>query len=196
MARSRREKEYPVKKKRASGRVIFSFLIALCTVVLFLGAMCLLFGSAVKAESGAMSPSIEIGETVGINHIAYLLLPPKRGDIIEFKISKNYEDSSKDSGSVYFRRIVGLPGETIQISEGKVFINGVPLEESYTSGELTYGGTATTPLTLNNDEYYVLADNRSNNFDSRDSTVGSVSEQDIIGKVWLKLLPFEEFGLL
>ncbi len=196
MTDSRREREYRGKKKKTPARVILGFLIALSVVAVILVVFSPVYCTAVKAETGAMSPSISIGETVGVNHIAYLLLPPGRGDMIEFKVSKNTLDPSLNSESSYIRRIVGLPGETIQISEGVVYINGVPLEESYCSGELTYTGTATTALTLNSDEYFVMADNRSNNFDSRDSTVGAVSGQDIIGKVWVRLLPMNRLGLL
>ncbi len=195
MADSRRKREYQDKKKKSPARVIIGFLITISVVAVILVVFSPLYCTAVKAETGAMSPSIAIGETVGVNHIAYLLLPPGRGDMIEFKISKNTTDPSLDSESSYIRRIVGLPGETIQISEGAVYINGVPLDESYRSGEMTYSGTATTALTLNSDEYFVMADNRSNNFDSRDSTVGAVSGQDIIGKVWVRLLPLNRLGL-
>ncbi len=195
MARDRRELEYPVKKKTPV-RVILGFLITIGMVAVILIVLFPVYSAMVKAETGAMSPSIAIGETVGVNHVAYLLLPPKRGDIIEFKISKNTLDPSIHSESSYIRRIVGMPGETIQITEGVVYINGVPLQENYCSGEMTYGGTATTAFTLSSDEYFVMADNRSNNFDSRDSTVGPVSGQDIIGKVWVRLLPISEFGFL
>lgn len=196
MARGRRKKEYPVKKKKTPARIIFGWLFAIFAVVLVLSALSPVIGVTLKAGSGAMSPSIEIGETVIINRIAYLLLPPKRGDIIQFKTSKGDSDTMNEEDSSYIRRIVGLPGETIQISEGNVYINGKPLTETYRSGEMTYSGTATTSLTLSNDQYFVMADNRSNNFDSRDSTVGPVSGKDIIGKVWLKLLPLDELGLL
>jgi signal peptidase I len=80
--------------------------------------------------------------------------------------------------------------------DGTVYINGYPLEEPYRSGEMTYGGTAASALTLSSDEYFVMADNRSNNFDSRDSTVGPVSGSEIIGKAWIRLKPYEHFGLV
>ncbi len=196
MARDRRKREYPAEKKKTPARIIIGWFTGICVVVVIICALSSLTGVAVKAQSGAMSPSIEIGETVAVNHIAYLLLPPRRGDIIQFKISKSGYESSSDNNSTYIRRIVGLPGETVQISDGVVYINGVPLSEKYRSGEMVYSGTASTALTLNNDEYFVLADNRSNNVDSRDSTIGPVDGHEIVGKVWLKIAPVKEFGLL
>ena len=128
--------------------------------------------------------------------MAYLLLPPARGDVVLFRTSRGETDVSSGDQSSSMRRIIGLPGETVQIMDGKVYINGSVLEEDYCSGEMTYGGTAASALTLGSDEYFVMADNRSNNFDSRDSTVGPVLESDIIGKVWIRLMPYENFGLI
>jgi signal peptidase I len=80
--------------------------------------------------------------------------------------------------------------------DGKVYINGYPLDENYTTGVTSYGGIAASQITLDNDEYFVMADNRSNNFDSRDSTVGAIARDDILGKVWLRVFPFEKFGFV
>ncbi len=196
MARSRKENEYREKKRRSPVRVIFGWIAFIFLFVLILFILSPLIGASVTADSGAMSPAIGIGDTVAVNHIAYLLLPPHRGDIIQFRIAKEKDDPSTGDESAYIRRIIALPGETIQITDGKVYINGVPLNESYCSGEMTYGGTAASALTLSSDEYFVMADNRSNNFDSRDSTVGAITERDIIGKVWLKMRPYSDFGLI
>jgi signal peptidase I len=84
----------------------------------------------------------------------------------------------------------------VQILDGIVYINGRPLREEYTSGEMTYGGMASSALTLSSDEYFLMADNRSNHFDSRDSTVGPVTETEIVGKVWLRVKPYSQFGLI
>jgi signal peptidase I len=143
-----------------------------------------------RVSNGAMSPTVEIGDTIAVNHIAYLLLNPKRGDIVQFL----KEDSGQDE--MYLRRVIGLPGETVQIMDGSVYINGRQIQEPYASGLIQYAGTAGSQLTLTDDEYFVLADNRSNNFDSRDPTVGTISRDDIRGKVWLRILPFEKFGIL
>lgn len=197
MARSKQTAEYGTQKKRKLPvRVILGLLAVLVAIALILFALSPFILDTVKAESGAMSPAINISDTVGVNHLAYLLLPPARGDIVQFRTSRGETGTETGDESASMRRIVGLPGETVQIMDGTVYINGSPLKEDYCSGEMTYGGTAASALTLCNDEYFVMADNRSNNFDSRDSTVGPVLESDIIGKVWLRLKPFESFGLI
>ncbi|MFI3176779.1 MAG: signal peptidase I, partial [Eubacteriales bacterium] len=83
----------------------------------------------------------------------------------------------------YVKRGVGLPGETVQIIGGSVFINGVVLEETYDF--ISEAGIAEKELVLKTDEYFVLGDNRNNSEDSRSSTIGAVSSDSIIGKVWL-----------
>ena len=188
--------EYIVRKRKLPVRVLFGLLAVIVVLVLILFALSPFLMDSVEAESGAMSPSISISDTVGVNHMAYLLLPPARGDVVLFRTSRGETDVSSGDQSSSMRRIIGLPGETVQIMEGKVYINGSVLEEDYCSGEMTYGGTAASALTLGSDEYFVMADNRSNNFDSRDSTVGPVLESDIIGKVWIRLMPYENFGLI
>ena len=188
--------EYIVRKRKLPVRVLFGLLAVIVVLVLILFALSPFLMDSVEAESGAMSPSISISDTVGVNHMAYLLLPPARGDVVLFRTSRGETDVSSGDQSSSMRRIIGLPGETVQIMDGKVYINGSVLEEDYCSGEMTYGGTAASALTLGSDEYFVMADNRSNNFDSRDSTVGPVLESDIIGKVWIRLMPYENFGLI
>ncbi len=191
----RRERNIGKKRKR-SGRVFWGlgmiFILILVVVFVFTPFVV----DSVVVETGAMSPSVNIGDTVAVNELAYLLFSPKRGDIIQFESSGYQTDRGNMNKTSYIRRIVGLPGEVIQIKGGDVYINGYLLEEDYTSGETAYSGTAASSLTLSNDEYFVMADNRSNNFDSRDSTLGAVTKQKITGKVWLKLKPFSEFGVL
>lgn len=197
MARTSRKQEYGTEKKRKlPARVFLGILAVLVLLALILFALSPFLLDDVKAESGAMSPAIGITDTIGVNHFAYLLLPPARGDIILFRTARGESGSGSGSQAASLRRIVGLPGETVQIMDGTVYINGHPLEETYRSGEMTYGGTAASALTLSSDEYFVMADNRSNNFDSRDSTVGPVSGSEIIGKAWIRLKPFERFGLV
>ena len=194
-AKAAKAEEFGARKRKLPVRVIFTLLFVVVGLSLILFALSPFLCEAIKVESGAMSPSISITDTVGVNHLAYLLLPPSRGDIILFHTAQGDNASASDASSS-IRRIVGLPGETVQIMDGTVYINGYPLDERYRSGEMNYGGTAASALTLNSDEYFVMADNRSNNSDSRDSTVGPVSGSEIDGKVWIRLKPYERFGLI
>ncbi len=196
MARSRGRNKQRERKRKSPVRVIIGWILFIVIFLVLIFALVPLVGATMKVTDGAMGPSLGIGDTVAANHISYLLFRPKRGDIVQFTVDEEERASGGGTEMVYIRRVIALPGETIQIMDGTVYINGRPLEEKYTAGATTYGGIAASQMTLDNDEYFVMADNRSNNFDSRDSTVGSVTRDDILGKVWLRILPFSKFGIV
>ena len=89
----------------------------------------------------------------------------------------------------YTKRIIGLPGETVQIQDGAVFIDGKPLEDDISSESIEKARRASEPVVLGEDEYFVLGDNRNFSSDSRDTDVGNVKRRDIIGRIWLKVWP-------
>lgn len=92
------------------------------------------------------------------------------------------------------RRVVGLPGEKVQIKDGKVYIDGEVLEEKYAFPDMQSGGAASSEVTLGDDEYFVLSDNRSDMDDSRNSSFTKVKKSNIIGKVIFRLSPFALVG--
>lgn len=196
MARNRKGNDYPVKKRKSPMRVIAGWIIFIGVFLALIFALVPLVGATMKVTDGAMGPSLAIGDTVAVNHISYLLLRPKRGDVIQFVVAEEDQAAASQTKTVYLRRVIGRPGETVQIMDGKVYINGYPLEEEYAAGAASYAGIAASQVTLDNDEYFVMADNRSNNFDSRDATVGPISRDDILGKVWIRVFPFEKFGFV
>ena len=196
MARNRKGNDYPVKKRKSPMRVIAGWIIFIGVFLALIFALVPLVGATMKVTDGAMGPSLAIGDTVAVNHISYLLLRPKRGDVIQFVVAEEDQGTASQTKTVYLRRVIGRPGETVQIMDGKVYINGYPLEEEYAAGAASYAGIAASQVTLDNDEYFVMADSRSNNFDSRDATVGPISRDDILGKVWLRVFPFEKFGFV
>ena len=195
MANRKTGKEYRSRRRKSPARVIFGWIAFIIIFLVLLFAMVPLVGASMRVTDGAMSPSLNIGDSVAVNHIAYLLFRPKRGDVVQFGSSGRSQDGGEGE-TMYIRRVIGLPGETVQIMDGAVYINGYPLEESYAAGAISYGGIASAQLTLDNDEYFVMADNRSNNFDSRDSTVGPIVRSSIRGKVWLKILPIDQIGMV
>ena len=129
--------EYPGKKRKLPVRLLFGILGAVLVLVLTTLALSPILANTVQIRSGAMSPTISISDTVCVNHLAYLLLPPSRGDIIQFRTSAADETAFQAENPLSIRRIIALPGETVQITDGKVYINGSPLAEDYLSGELT-----------------------------------------------------------
>ena len=176
-------------RKKSPARMIFGWILFIAAVLAVLVILIPLVGATVDVSGSAMSPAVNAGDRIAVNRLAYLLTNPKRGDVIQFR-------SAQDAGTVFLRRVVALPGETVQIRDGSVYINQTSLPEPYASGILQYAGTAAPPLTLSEDEYFVMSDNRSNNFDSRDPTVGTVKRNTVSGKAWLKVLPFREFRLI
>ena len=131
-----------------------------------------------------MSPTIESGTTTLVNTKAYFRNGPKRFDVIAFTTG------DEDHEFCYIKRVIGLPGEKVQIKEGIVYINDTALEEVVNIKEtMNLYGLAQNPIFLGEDEYFVLGDNRNNSEDSRFANIGNVSRGQIVGKVWMTFDP-------
>jgi len=158
-----------------------------------------------KVDGSSMDPSLEHGQYLLVNRLLYLqidlerlsnIVPfwqanehssrfavrgPKRGEIIVFEFpDENLENPRKD----FVKRVVGLPGETIQVRGGTVIVNGNELEEPYLSSDFRFNAA---PVQLEEGEYYVLGDNRARSNDSRNW--GPVPEANLQGKVWMVYWP-------
>lgn len=108
---------------------------------------------------------------------------PERFDIVVFPFKHGER-------TYYIKRVIGLPGETVQIdSDGIIYIDGEVLEENYGKEVIANPGLAAEPIHLGSNEYFVLGDNRNDSADSRDPSVGNVYRDDIIGKAWLRFYP-------
>jgi len=135
-------------------------------------------------SSSSMEPDLQVGQRLVVNKVNYYFDSPKRGDIIVFRPPAN------PNSTPYIKRVIGLPGDTVEIKEGRVFINGEPLREPYIKETPLYS-MAPEFIMLNN--YFVLGDNRN---DSNDSHVwGTVPRENIIGKASLSIWPMNEWGL-
>lgn len=138
----------------------------------------------------SMDNTIANGDTVLINRYSYALFSPDRFDVIGFK------DESIDSSKITVKRIIGLPGETVRIYNGKVYINDKELENDVVDTFILTPGMAVNDIILEEDEYFVLGDNRNNSEDSRFSSVGMVNRKNIIGKAWIIISPFDSMGVI
>ena len=132
----------------------------------------------------SMNTTLNDGDKIIINKVTYLKKDPERYDVIVFNQSK--------SGHGYYniKRVIGLPGETIEIINGYVYINGEQLEEEIVVEPMNIAGLAKEELVLQENEFFVLGDNRNFSEDSRFANIGIVVKSDIIGKAWLRLSPF------
>ncbi len=150
-------------------------------VVLFIIFNLTLQYSVVQMSS--MEPNLHEGQRLLVSKVAYAFGEPQRGDIIIFPPPGI--ESEKD----YIKRVIGLPGDTVQIIDGTVYVNNVPLEEPYITNS---GSGFMTEITVPVGEYFVLGDNRTNSSDSR--SFGTVPGDTIVGKAWLSIWPLSEWG--
>ncbi len=145
------------------------------------------FGGQVRIAGQSMSPLLESGDVVLINRLAYDLGKPKRFDVVVF---------SREDKRTNVKRVIGLPGETVQIAEGLLYINNRPLDAEGELGSVSLAGLAEEPVVLEEDEYFLLGDNRDGSEDSRFSNIGNVKRAQIQGKVWFRALPLVNIGLI
>lgn len=124
-----------------------------------------------------------------VDKISYRFHDPERFDIVVFRY-QNERDT------LFIKRIIGLPGETVQISGDDIYIDGELLEEDYGFEPILDEGRAIEPITLGEDEFFVLGDNRNDSLDSREASVGNVDRDWIIGRAWVRILPFSDFGFV
>ena len=148
------------------------------------------FGRQVKNSGDSMRPAVLDGDIVLVNRMIYDASKPKRGDIIVFKPNGN------ENARSYIKRIIGLPGETVQIKDGEIYIDGEKLEEKYETTAIEDAGTASEEITLDGDEYFVLGDNRRNSEDSRMADIGNVKRSEIEGKAWFVISTKGNFGFI
>ena len=148
------------------------------------------FGRQVKNSGDSMRPAVLDGDIVLVNRMIYDASKPKRGDIFVFKPNGN------ENARSYIKRIIGLPGETVQIKDGEIYIDGEKLEEKYETTAIEDAGTASEEITLDGDEYFVLGDNRRNSEDSRMADIGNVKRSEIEGKAWFVLSTKGNFGFI
>ncbi len=176
-------------RRSSVGNVLFWIVrIVLVCLLAFLAVS--FFGRQVSVAGDSMKPVLNNGDVVLVNRFSYSLGSPKRGDLVVFKPKGNENDH------YYIKRVVALPGETVELVEGGIYIDGEKLEEDYETTPLTDVGIVTEKITLDADEYFVLGDDRQNSEDSRDMEVGNVKRSEIFGKAWFVLSPMSDFGFI
>ena len=171
-------------------RGIVKWVFELIVTLVFAVLVAISAFQTVTLQESAMEPTYSVGEKFFVNRALYKISSPKRGDVIVFKTS------ASDSAALHIRRVIGLPGETVQVKDGKIYINGKAYEENGAYQDMTDGGLANSAITLESGEYFVLGDNRNNSEDSRFSDIGNISKKYIVGKVWFTVSPKNKIGFI
>lgn len=178
--------------KKSRGREAFSTLIYFIVIILLAVLFVTFVAQRTKVSGPSMYPTLEDGDNLIVDKISYHFRDPERFDIIIFP----YEDEDEEE-SYFIKRIIGLPGETVQIDEdGNIYIDGEILEEDYGYEQILNPGIAADPVVLGEDEYFVMGDNRNNSLDSRYPEVGVVEGDTIVGRAWIRIYPFDSIGLV
>ena len=190
------ENETPIqedKKKQPSSKgfiiemLIYVVLILVC---LFVVPKYVLQRTVVDGES--MENTLHQGESLLVEKVSKHFTDPKRFDVVVFY------PLGEDVDEYYVKRVIGLPGENVRIEDNKIYINGTLLNESYGKNEMDTGGIAECEegITLSDDEFFVLGDNRAVSYDSRYEGVGPVSRDKLSGRVLLRIWPLSKFGTI
>ena len=190
MDNRREEMKKNAEEKTNVMREIISFVLYIGIVFLLTYLVIHYVGQRTQVSGTSMEYTLSDGDNLIVDKISYRFRKPERFDIVVFPFQ--YKEDT-----YYIKRIIGLPGETVQIdSNGVIYIDGEELEESYGREVIQNPGEAAEPVELGEDEYFVLGDNRNASSDSRDPSVGKVLGKDFVGRAWLRLYPFDKIGFI
>lgn len=149
------------------------------------------FGLRTNVVGNSMEPGLYAGQQILINRLIYQIGEPKFGDVIAFQPNGN------EKSHYYIKRVIGVPGDTLLIKDGYIYINGIRLEEDGFYDKIADPGLAESEVYLDEEEYFLLGDNRNFSEDSRSGNIGIVKQEYVIGKVWFKLSKkFENIGFV
>lgn len=137
-----------------------------------------------------MSPTLESGEEILVNRFRYKIFSPKQNDLIVFLPNGN------EKSHYYIKRVIACPGDKVQIKDGVVYVNGKKFDEKVAVANIENPLLAENEITVGEDEYFVLGDNRNNSEDSRYASIGNVKKEYIVGKAWFVVSPWGKFGFI
>ena len=178
------EKEKPEEKnilREIVSLLVYAAIVFGCTFLIIT-----FVGQRTRVSGPSMNNTLHDGDQLILEKISYRFHDPERCDIVVFRYGKTF----------YIKRVIGLPGETVQIVGDDIYINGSILEEDYGLEPIQNAKRAAEPVVLGEDEYFVMGDNRNNSSYSRDPQVGNIKRSDIVGRAWLRFWPLNQFGLI
>ncbi|MBQ2317478.1 MAG: signal peptidase I [Lachnospiraceae bacterium] len=181
------EEDRPLTKEELRHEII-STVVYLLVVFVLIFLFIHYVGQRTVVSGSSMENTLSNGDNLIIDKISYRFRDPERFEVVVFPYKL-------DEKTFFIKRVIGLPGETVYIdAKGTIYINGEKLEENYGREVIANPGLASSEITLAEDEYFVLGDNRNNSEDSRFDDVGNIKRSDLIGRAWVRIYPFSEMG--
>ncbi|MCI9479316.1 MAG: signal peptidase I [Lachnospiraceae bacterium] len=177
------------EKEKSPLRELVGMILYIGVVLVITFLIITFVGQRTHVSGESMKNTLDHGDQLIVDKITYRFQKPLRYDIIVFPYKH-------EENTYYIKRIIGLPGETVQIADGEIYINGEVLRETYGREVIRDPGTAAEPVTLKEDEYFVLGDNRNASSDSREPSVGVIHREDIVGRAWIRIWPLNKAGIL
>lgn len=182
-------KEEAPEQEQSIWRSLGGTLLYLLVIVLLTWVIVTFVGQRTKVDGHSMEPTLSDGDNLIVDKLSYRFRDPERYDIIVFP----YQHAEN---TYYIKRIIGLPGETVQVIDGYMYINGKKLDEHYGAEVMEDPGIAAEPIKLGDDEYFVLGDNRNHSSDGRVASVGVLTRDMLIGRAWVRIYPFNKIGVI
>lgn len=182
--RRKKNVNIPLVKEIVAWIVEIAIVLAIAFVFVFF------FGMRTSVVGQSMAETLDNGDQILVNRFIYKVVGPKVNDVVVFLPNGN------EKSHYYVKRVVGVPGDTIQIKDGKVYINGAEAEEKIDVSAIEDAGLAADAITLEEDEYFVLGDNRNNSEDSRYANIGNIKREYLVGKAWFVLTTGDRFGFI
>lgn len=181
------------QKKKVNMTVVkevFTWSVEIMLAVLLAFTLVYFMGLRTSVVGQSMAETMNGGDEILVNRFVYKVTNPKPNDIVVFLPNGN------EKSHYYVKRVIAVPGDTVQIRGGTVYVNGEEFAEKIQSASIEDAGLAVEELALGNNEYFVLGDNRNNSEDSRYANIGNIKKEYIIGKAWFRVSPWSELGFL
>ena len=186
--REAEKKNASEKKEKSTAQNILGTIAYIIGVCVFVFLILHFVGQRTVVNGSSMDTTLANGQNLVMDKLSYRFHDPERYDIIVFP----YQHAEN---TYYIKRIIGLPGETVQVIDGYMYINGKKLDEHYGAEVMEDPGIAAEPIILGDDEYFVLGDNRNHSSDSRVASVGVLTRDMLIGRAWVRIYPFNKIGV-
>lgn len=164
-----------------------NWIVDIIVVIAFAWFVVYAYGTQIPIAGHSMTPLLQSEDVVLMDRLSYDFGRPDRFDVVVFE---------REDQKMNVKRVIGLPGETVQIQGGQIMIDEELLEQPEGLGTISLAGIAENPVKLGEDEYFLLGDNRDSSEDSRFANVGNVNIKQIQGKVWIRILPFANLELI